>query len=213
MLTVVRLVPVALVWFRPSAAAVLVTLVSAASAPALTPVSPAEPWPWPITTTVIWALVLVAAGSRVVTPVRRRATLAGAWAGLQLAGVLWWLTLVRGQPVTGLNVPGLITAVAAVLGEIAGARVQMGRDMARQRAESAAERDRRAQLEERAARHPGASRRRGRHRGDGTHRGWRFPGQRPYRRGVSRCRSAWVIVDDQEMVRAGSAHCCKPSRR
>ncbi|QKW19785.1 sensor histidine kinase [Kitasatospora sp. NA04385] len=151
-LLVLRCTPLLLVWRRPGPAAAAVCAAACGAGSALlVPVSPSEPWPWPVTSVLVQSVALVLLGLRHPggTPARRRALAAG-WAVGQLPGALL-ITLLpgRGGPLDLLPF-AVVSAAAALVGELAGARAETARDLARERAESTAERARRVRLEERA---------------------------------------------------------------
>jgi signal transduction histidine kinase len=144
-----RLAPLLLAWARPVAAAGLSLAAVAVTAAATTPVSPSEPWPWAVTSLAGQAAVMLVLGARTGPPPVRRALLAGVWAASQLLGLAAVaLAPDRGDPV-GLVAPAVLLGLAAVGGELAGARADLTRVVDAQRTDIEGERERRARLEER----------------------------------------------------------------
>jgi signal transduction histidine kinase len=150
-LTVVRLAPLALAWARPVQAIALSVVTATATTLVIEPATPAEPWPWPVTSLAIQAVLLVVLGLRCGgSPRRRRLLLVGAWLASQIPGIVAISAFpLRGDVVDLL--PGVVLlAAASFVGELVGARADLARVLAEQRADTEAERAHRAQLEERA---------------------------------------------------------------
>ncbi|MGW4809387.1 sensor histidine kinase [Kitasatospora sp. NPDC004272] len=151
-LLVLRCAPLPLVWKWPRTTTAAVSAAACGTGSALlVPVGPNEPWPWPVTSILVQSVTLVLLGLRHPggTPRRRRALAAG-WTASQLPGAaLVALLPDRGGPADLLPF-AVVSAAAALVGELAGARAETARDLARERADSTAERARRVRLEERA---------------------------------------------------------------
>ena len=144
-----RLAPLLLAWVRPVAAAGLSRFAAAVTAAVTTPVAPAEPWPWAVTSVAAHAAVLVVLGVRTSRPRVRRGLLAGTWAASQLLGLVALAAAPDRGNLSGLLAPAVLLGVAAVGGELAGARTDLTRVVDAQRTDIEGERERRARLEER----------------------------------------------------------------
>ena len=108
------------------------------------PVTPAEPWPWAVTSTG----ALTAVGGLVAAQGHRRlsVTMLGVLTGL---GVLLWIWPGRGD-LTSVLVTSGICAVGIVIGDVVHGRRSMAVELAEERQVSAAERELRSVVEERA---------------------------------------------------------------
>ena len=124
-------------WLFELAAVVALAVVS-------TPVTPAEPWPWAVTSTA----ALTALGGLVAAQGHRRLSLVmlGVLTGL---GVLLWLWPGRGD-LTAVIVTSVFCAIGVLVGDIVHGRRSMAVELAEERQVSAAERELRSVVEERA---------------------------------------------------------------
>ena len=141
---VVRVVPLFLyrrmpleAWLFELGAVVALAVVSV-------PVTPAEPWPWAVTSTA----ALTALGGLVAAQGHRRLSVVmlGVLAGL---GLLLWLWPGRGD-LTAVLVATGICAVGVAIGDVVHSRRSMAVELAEERQVSAAERELRSVVEERA---------------------------------------------------------------
>jgi signal transduction histidine kinase len=144
-----RLAPLLLAWARPVAAAGLSLGAVAVTAVTTTPVTPAEPWPWAVSSVAGHAAVLIALGARTSGPVARRALLGGFWAASQVLGLIAVAAAPDHGDFIGLIAPAVLLGLAVIGGELAGARAQLTRVVDEQRTDIEGERERRARLEER----------------------------------------------------------------
>jgi signal transduction histidine kinase len=149
-LVLARLLPLLLCWRYPTAAVLGSVLAGCLTAPLITPVSPAEPWPWPVSGVLGYAVVLVTLGSSGAGDRTRRWFLAGAWvAGVAPAFV--GLALFPGRGAVADLVPAAaVWGVTGAIAELVAARRTALTGLAEQREISAAARQRQGELRERA---------------------------------------------------------------
>jgi signal transduction histidine kinase len=109
-----------------------------------TPVTPAEPWPWAVTSTA----ALTALGGLVAAQGHRRLSLVmlGVLTGL---GLLLWLWPGRGD-LTAVVVNSVLCGIGVLIGDIVHGRRSIAVELAEERQVSAAERELRSVVEERA---------------------------------------------------------------
>jgi signal transduction histidine kinase len=124
-------------WLFELAAVVALAVVS-------TPVTPAEPWPWAVTSTA----ALTALGGLVAAQGHRRLSLVmlGVLTGL---GLLLWVWPGRGD-LTAVVVTSVFCAVGVLVGDIVHGRRSIAVELAEEKQVSAAERQLRSVVEERA---------------------------------------------------------------
>jgi signal transduction histidine kinase len=147
-LTLARLAPLLLVWSRPVAATGLSLAAVVLTALVTTPVTPAEPWPWAVTSLAGHAAVVTGLGAR--HPAGRRVLLPAAWTASQLVGLAALAVHPGRGDLTGLLPAVVLLGLAAYAGDLAGGRAELARTVAEQQADIEGERARRARLEERA---------------------------------------------------------------
>jgi signal transduction histidine kinase len=143
-LSVARALPLVVCLFRPMAGWWLELVASALTALAATPVSSAEPWPWPITSVFAQVVVLVIIGLRA-----PRRVLVELWLLLALLSAAAWLAVPDRRDWRGLSTMVVVSAIALLLADAWRERNETGRRLSDQEQISQAERARRVLLEER----------------------------------------------------------------
>ncbi|WP_020391327.1 sensor histidine kinase [Kribbella catacumbae] len=141
-----RALGLALVWLRPAGALPVSLATSAVTAAVCVPVSPGEPWPWPVTGVFGHSVVLAIVGARGAS----RRELAGWWLATQLVGVAGMTVAPERGSWPGLLTMAVFSAVAVVVADLLRSRTEARQQLVEQEGISAAERTQRARLQERA---------------------------------------------------------------
>jgi signal transduction histidine kinase len=143
-LSVARALPLVVCLSRPMAGWWLELAASALTALVASPVSSAEPWPWPVTSVFAQVVVLVIVGLRA-----PRRVLVELWLLLALLSAGAWLAVPDRRDWRGLLTMVVASAIALLLADAWRERSETGRRLTEQEQVSQAERTRRVVLEER----------------------------------------------------------------
>lgn len=145
-LAIARALSLALSWLRPRAAVVVSLVTTAVTAALTTPVSSSEPWPWGTTAAFGHSFVVAIAGAR---GLGRREQV-GWWIVTQALGVVAIVLAPDRGGWRGLITMAVLSAVAAVVGDLLRSRGETSRRLAEQETISRTERAERERLQERA---------------------------------------------------------------
>lgn len=143
---VARALGLALAWLRPAISIPFSLLITALTAAVSVPISPGEPWPWPVTTIFGHAAVLAIVAARGAS----RREVVTWWVITQLVGVVAMLLAPERGTWPGLLPMAVLSAIAVIVGELLRSRTETRRQLAEQEDITAEERAQRARWQERA---------------------------------------------------------------
>lgn len=141
-----RALALASAWIRPRASIPGSLTIAALTAAVTVPVTPDEPWPWPVTSVFGHSIVLAIVAARG-TP---RKVVAGWWLATQLVGVAGMLLAPERGSWVGLLTMAVFSLVAIVIGDLLWSRAQARQQLVEQEELTEAERAERALWQERA---------------------------------------------------------------